>query len=469
MQEKLYFYFTNDLHSHFNNWPRVVSYMKERRNQLTKENISHWLVDIGDHIDRVHPIAEAFLGKANIHLMNDLGYDLVTIGNNEGITLAHDVLYHLYDEAKFQVVCSNLFSRGEDTPHWLKPSVKLKSVGGVRIGVIGLTAPFNAYYHLLDWHVADIFPTLDQQLAELKGTVDIIILLSHLGIHEDRQIAELYPEIDVIIGGHTHHLLETEEVVRNTMLTSAGKHCHYVGEVMLVWDHKEKKLIDKKAQTHNVTHLPMDDQTVQMIDGFQDEAEKILSQSVVYTPRALEVDWYEQTPLIKALTNTLLTWTDADCAMLNAGLILHDLGPGNITKKDIHQACPHPINPCVVELQGDELMEVIRASITKEFMEYRLIGYGFRGKIVGKMVFAGLEIAIDEHKNKQEYIKSVTFKGEPLQSDKVYRVATADMFIFGNLLPEIVRAKTKILYLPEYMRDLLAFTLTEKIADILNE
>src|SRR5699024_9564950 len=105
MQEKLYFYYTNDLHSYFIHWTHSVIFLKDKRarRELSKE--SHWTFDIGDHLDRVHPIAEAFMGKANIELLNEADYDVVTLGNNEGITLAHDDLFHLYDHADFNVVC----------------------------------------------------------------------------------------------------------------------------------------------------------------------------------------------------------------------------------------------------------------------------------------------------------------------------------------------------------------------------
>src|SRR5690625_205123 len=102
MKEKLFFYYTNDLHSSFEHWSRVTGFLKEAMMKKSDENQSHWLFDVGDHVDRVDPIAEAFMGKANVQLMNEAGYDIVTIGNNEGITLAHEDLYDLYDEANFQ-------------------------------------------------------------------------------------------------------------------------------------------------------------------------------------------------------------------------------------------------------------------------------------------------------------------------------------------------------------------------------
>ncbi|GMA53838.1 hypothetical protein GCM10025857_51950 [Alicyclobacillus contaminans] len=68
-----------------------------------------------------------------------------------------------------------------------------------------------------------------------KKKVDILVLLSHLGINEDRQIAKELPEFDVIIGSHTHHLFPNGEQVGNTLLAAAGRFGEYVGEVTLFW------------------------------------------------------------------------------------------------------------------------------------------------------------------------------------------------------------------------------------------
>src|SRR5690625_4397986 len=120
MLEKIYLYHTNDLHSYFDNWAQVATIVKTKRAEKAEKEEEHLLVDIGDHIDRVHPVTEATLGKANVALLNDLDYDVVTIGNNEGITLSHHQLYHLYDDARFDVVCSNMTSTRGNLPDWLK-------------------------------------------------------------------------------------------------------------------------------------------------------------------------------------------------------------------------------------------------------------------------------------------------------------------------------------------------------------
>src|SRR5690625_498137 len=87
MIENINLYYTNDLHSYFDHWSRVATFIKDKKEMCQSKNDSYFLFDIGDHIDRVHPITEATMGKANVELMNELDYDLVTLGNNEGVSL----------------------------------------------------------------------------------------------------------------------------------------------------------------------------------------------------------------------------------------------------------------------------------------------------------------------------------------------------------------------------------------------
>ena len=54
-----------------------------------------YLFDIGDNVDRSHPFTEGTKGKGNIRLLNEAGYDAVTIGNNEGITMSKEALFYV--------------------------------------------------------------------------------------------------------------------------------------------------------------------------------------------------------------------------------------------------------------------------------------------------------------------------------------------------------------------------------------
>lgn len=461
MKENIYLYYTNDLHSDFTYWPQVVYYFNKAREKRMQRNEAHFLVDIGDHVDRVHPIAEASMGKANVDLLNEAKYDLVTLGNNEGITLSHHDLFHLYDHANFDVVCSNLYSRTEKEPDWLERIVYKQTDSKLRVAFLGLTAAFNPFYHLLQWHIADPMESLKLQVEEAAKHADIIVLLSHVGLHRDEQIAEYFPEIDLIIGGHTHHLLKEGEMVRNTLLTAAGKHGAHVGEVILTYDHGRKKLSKKQAYTTNITRGKEDIQTTTKLNQMLEEASDKLSSLVARTNRTLKVDWYAETEIMTMLTARLKGWTKADVAMLNAGLLLEDLPKGRITHKDVHRICPHPINPVLVEVTGRELKEIIRVGQTEEFMNFKLKGFGFRGNKIGALIFSGLSY-IGDKTSLQSSMNQLRINEELIDDYKIYSLATADMFIFGRLLPEVAKSKRKDLFLPEFIRDILASSLQKE-------
>ncbi|WP_117168976.1 bifunctional metallophosphatase/5'-nucleotidase [Paraliobacillus sediminis] len=459
MNEDIFFYYTSDLHSHFENWPKITQFLNNKKLERMREKQSYWIFDNGDHMDRVHPISEALLGQGNVALLNQAKYDFVTLGNNEGITLEHHDLFQLYDAAAFSVVCANLTSLDGVNPDWLKTSDQFETQSGIKIGIIGLTAPFHAFYDPLGWKVEDPYIGLERELIKLKDKTDIIILLSHLGINDDEWIADHYPAVDVIIGGHTHHLFRDGYKRNESILTAAGKYGHYVGEIILTWDHELQQLINKQAYATQIDHIEEDSETKQLIDKQSEIANIKLEQPITMLTKPLVVSWNEETELIKDLTKTLLDWTKADIAMLNTGLLLESLPEGLVTYADIHRICPHPINPCVVTLKGQELIEVIRASLTKFFTELEVQGFGFRGKVLGKMVYAGLEIKTEIDQDGEERLIEASWSSNPIDPKQTYTVATADMFTFGHLSPQIARSKSKRFFMPEFIRDLLVETL----------
>jgi len=461
MLEQLHFYYTNDFHSNFQQWPRTAGYIKREKAFQQRRGHDCWIVDIGDHMDRAALISEAFLGKANVELMNDAGYDVATLGNNEGITLSHDELFHLYDEAAFTVVCSNLKVVEGENPSWLLPETTLLSSLGTRIGMIGLTAAFKPFYEPLGWHVDDPYDILSKQVRAFRKTHDIVILLSHLGLSDDEEIARRFPEIDVIIGGHTHHLLKNGKMENGVLLTAAGKGSWYVGEVIIDWETEDKQLLQKQAFAHHVAEARPEQDIADKLAQLERQAEQKMAAPVADLQEPLPVDWFRPTAVIRSLADKLRSWTGADCAMINAGVLLEYFPAGPLTAGDVHRICPHPINPCTVAVNGNELLEIIRAGRSKELIEFPLKGFGFRGEVIGCMVFSGLELVTEKRESGQDFIRTATIGGNRLEPDRIYKLATADMFTFGRLFPEIARAADKKYFLPEFLRDLLKETIKE--------
>lgn len=443
--EFIHIYHTNDLHSHFENWPRIVELIRERKIWHEEEGDTVFLFDIGDHLDLSHPYTEASQGKINTKLLEKEHFTAVTIGNNEGITLNYEALDHLYDNTSFDVIISNLYKRSGERPSWAIPHTIYETNKGTKIGVFGLTAYFDHLYHLLGWNISDPFDELQKQLVQLRDQVDIIILLSHLGINEDEQIAARFPEIDVILGAHTHHILHTGKELNNSLLGAAGKFGHYVGHIMLSVDPVSKSILDKKAELYDTNKLPVAKGEKDIIEQLFYQGKQALSEEVV----CLDTPLSKQN-LARLLSEVLMDWCKADCSILNEGLILEDLPKGSVTYFDLLTICPHPINPCTVILTGSELKEILVEMQSEKWECLPLKGLGFRGTLMGKMIASGIQ------EDRTEAVTSYYIKEEILDSKKDYVVAIPDMFTFGNFFPSIYRATDKNYYLPEFLRNILA-------------
>lgn len=459
MIENLHLYFTSDLHSHFENWPKIMTYLKGQKSIHASDHTYSLIMDNGDHMDRVNPISEATAGAANVDLLSRAAFDVCTFGNNEGITLDRDQFFHLYDEATFDVVCANVKSIDHNNPKWLKSYKMFQTPSGINIAIIGLTAPFNHFYQPMGWHAQDPLKALKLVLIEVKPVADIIVVLSHLGIDQDEQIAQYFKEVDIIVGGHTHHLFESGQRINQSILGAVGKFGLYVGKVSLNYDHSKKQIIHKAIEAINITDLPDDINTTKQLMTFKEQADLALDEIVCELKEPLEVNWFKETQIIKALTKTLRSWTHADVAMLNAGLLLESFPKGPVTLKDIHRICPHPINPCVVEISGQELLELIRLGLQDHYVNYAVKGFGFRGKVMGRLIYEGIEIEFKDTEANEPFIRSVWIGSQALDVHKQYKVATADMFTFGQLAPQIARARNKKFFMPEFVRDLLSVTL----------
>lgn len=97
-------------------------------------------------------------------------------------------------------------------------SIVYKEIEQVKIAIIGATAPFREYYEEMGWGIEEPISSIKKQVAGLDEDTDVVILLSHLGLPSDERIALEIPEVDVILGGHTHHLLETGKIEGNALL-----------------------------------------------------------------------------------------------------------------------------------------------------------------------------------------------------------------------------------------------------------
>ncbi|PCD81677.1 bifunctional metallophosphatase/5'-nucleotidase [Lysinibacillus fusiformis] len=445
MLEKIHIFHTNDLHSHFKYWPRMQSYVKAERNNLARIGETSYLFDVGDHLDRSNIYTEATIGKGNVQLLNEAEYDVVTIGNNEGITLSHNELFHLYDDANFDVVVGNIDAVNGRNPAWLKPYVVLTTEKGTKLGIIAATAMFDVYYEALNWQLVEARSTLLRLAHQLRKEVDIVLCLSHLGITEDELLAEECPEIDVIFGSHTHHVLPEGKLVNGVLLTGGGKFGQYTGHLVIEYDKKMRKIVEKKDTLIHNKDLPNIQNEQQIVQSLEDEGIRILDTPVFTTEKSYNKEWFHYSQLSDLFAHAILEKSNADCALFNAGIFLDGLPKGNVTALDVHRIFPHPINLCTIELSVTEIKEIYMQSKNEEWPYIELKGLGFRGVIFGKMLTYGFSM----NDNRQLLIN-----GKLADNNHIYKLVTLDLFTFGYFYPSFKYAKKQYI-LPEFLRNIM--------------
>lgn len=430
---ELTIYHTNDIHSHLNEYARIQAYMAKHRPQLEHPSL---YIDIGDHVDLSAPVTEATVGQKNIELLNEAHCDIATIGNNEGMTISHDALQNLYNDADFKVICTNVIDEEGHLPHHITSSY-IKEIKGTRILFVAATAPFTPFYRALDWIVTDPLAAIKDEINAHQGEYDLLMVMSHVGIFFDEKLCQEIPEIDVIFGSHTHHHFEHGEINNGVLMAAAGKYGYYLGEVNITIENG--KIVDKIAKIHSIETLPL------VETHFEEEGRALLSKPVVnhHVNLVKRTDVVTRTSYL--LAESVYEFSRADCAIVNAGLIVNGIEADKVTEYDIHRMLPHPINIVRVRLTGKQLKQVIQKSQKQEYMHEHAQGLGFRGDIFGGYILYNLGFIESEDRY---------FIGdEEIQNDKQYTLGTVDMYTFGRYFPLLKGLSTDYI-MPEFLRDI---------------
>lgn len=438
------------MHSHFENWPRIRRYLLDQKQAITDDQSSVLTFDIGDAMDRVHPLSEATDGRANIELLNQIHYDGVTIGNNEGLGNNKVQLNRLYDKANFDVIVGNLLDQQtRQLPSFAQDYKIITTKLGTRVCVLGLTAPFILTYPLEGWHPIEVFKAIPYLLKKLEGQYDVLVLLSHLGLSVDEQIATRYPQFDVIIGSHTHHLLEHGKRIKESLLAAAGKYGRYIGKIDLeLADHR---IITSQARVVVTNQLPERQTDHDEIEGYRKRGEQLLTkQTLANIPRDLSVDFENDTRLINVGLKAIEEAAGVPASLLNTGLFLTGIDAGIVNKNQLHEMLPHAMHVMKVTLSGTDLIRLVReVEKNRNFLRrFALKGMGFRGKIFGEVYYDGIEY---DPINQQ-----VIYLGQPVDVFKRYSIASLDHYLFIPFFPTIEIAGHNELMYNEFFRDVVA-------------
>jgi len=192
------------------------------------------LLDAGDVMtgnpitDRVYGGAE---GGALFEMMNMMGYDAWAPGNHD-LDISQENLIGLTRIARFPTVCANLVNDSGEFPVGNRPYAVIER-GGLRIGIIGLMSQeLYGLVHqgnLKGLRVLSPDETLRKYAREIDGRTDLLIALTHQGAVEDSLLALKAPEVDIIVGGHSHTRLGRPWNVNGVLIVQAGSNTEYLG------------------------------------------------------------------------------------------------------------------------------------------------------------------------------------------------------------------------------------------------
>lgn len=220
---------TNDMHAKIQNFPRLASAVEACRD--TARLVV--LVDAGDRwTGNAYVDMAATPGMPMIALMNELGYDVATLGNHE-FDHGQAFLGRMIDSMDFEVVCANVVSDTCTFPQL--PPYTIVDRDGFRIGFVGVVTNYEGPGHPAG--NASSFAGLEfpdpqamalKYAAELRPECDVLVLVSHMGDDRDAELlAKGQSQYDVVIGGHTHE--EVDTLIGGTLLTQTGKDLRNIG------------------------------------------------------------------------------------------------------------------------------------------------------------------------------------------------------------------------------------------------
>lgn len=249
---------TNDLHAHdepFDERGRNIGGVARIAHLIRSIRAStpNVLVVDGGDIFQGTSFFKYYHGEAEVALLNQAGYDIYTIGNHE-FDEGPENLARQLKTAKFDIISANIdASAVPELAALVKPSV-VKTISGQKVAFVGAVTPELSAMSLRtggvrlkgvepgkqgDW-IAPIKEEVDRLTSQ---GIDKIILVTHVGVERDRQLAEAIPAVDAIVGGHSHTRLSKPVFVAHrdgskTIIVQAGSYGRALGKLQLQFDGK---------------------------------------------------------------------------------------------------------------------------------------------------------------------------------------------------------------------------------------
>ncbi|CAB1061544.1 5'-nucleotidase (EC [Olavius sp. associated proteobacterium Delta 1] len=308
-------------------------------------------------------------GKQMVAAMNALGLDYITFGNHE-FDIKKRSFYDRLKESEFSWISSNVFDEnGKPFPG--VADTEMIEIDGIKVGIFSLTIKKNFTNYV---SYEDPFEVAQKKVAELKPKMDILIALTHLTIEDDIKLANRFPEIDMIIGGHDHENMQYWRGKNYTPIFKADANARTVYIHNLVYDKgAQKKLLINSKLKQITDSLPDQAKTAKVVEkwrniGYNSFRKAGFEPAKVVTSTNVELDGLEAsvrnvpTKLTELIAQSMLSVSQgAQLSFYNSGSVrIDDVIPaGKITEYDVLRVLPFGGDIVTTKMKGSLLKRTL--------------------------------------------------------------------------------------------------------------
>jgi len=362
-------------------------------NRVRKEEKNVLYVVSGDMVQGSLIDAE-YKGISTMEIMNYLAPDVVALGNHEfDYGLPH--LLFLEKMANFPIVNANLYIK-KYHKRLMKPYQIIKK-DGFEIMFTGIITE-KIMDTLKTDELIGSFVNLEEASQEVgkicnaykNDDIDLTILLTHIGYESDLELAKLLlPEwgVDMIIGGHSHTILDKPTAVNKILVSQVGVGSNQIGRYDITVDDETNSIVDYKWQLIPIdSDLAKPDKELdKYINSFKQDIDRKYSVLVCKLARQLVHPKREiESTLGNLIADALAEMAEAEVMLVGSGSIrVPQLGPV-VTLKDFLACFPYDDSLVRFEISGKMLRQIFAHIMRPENRDGEGECYQVSGKVRAK-------------------------------------------------------------------------------------
>lgn len=352
------------------------------------------LVSAGDMFQGT-PISNVLLGKPVVQIMNEMGTQLMTLGNHE-FDWGLEKINLIKSEADFPMLSCNIYDKTTGRRVTFAQPYKIIKNQGVNIGFIGVTTPETKITTIPEavsnLEFRDPAAEVKSLITEIKSKgVDIIIVVGHIGATEYKdgtikgEAADLAKslnsnEVSAIISGHTH--TQVAGKVNNISIVQGWKNGRNLGHITIVYNTATKK-VEASTETfedcyNSYASITRDEDVRLIVNAAKKEIgpkfDAILgsaSANIIHSKDS-------ESAVGNWVTDTMTKAVAADFGFESSGSLRCNIQKGNITLREIYTLMPWDNHVYTMKLTGTQIKNILEHGATLKYGMVQVSGLKFK-------------------------------------------------------------------------------------------